>query len=130
MRLYPENQIEGDRKKKIFNYRLSRARRMVESAFGTLRLKFEIFDKSLRIQPNYLDNIILACTCLHNYIMEGENLRYADAINNTSNSTILENIESHDEDSALLPMTTREKFKHYFSDEECVNWQDDIIDRW
>ncbi|XP_039763801.1 protein ANTAGONIST OF LIKE HETEROCHROMATIN PROTEIN 1-like isoform X2 [Pararge aegeria] len=131
MRPYPGNQIEGDRKKKMFNYRLSRARRMVESAFGILRQKFEIFDISLRIQPKYLDNIILACTCLHNYIIDGENLRYEDVINNSSNSTIFENINdiSHDEDSALLPRTTREKFKDYFSEEGCVNWQNDIIDR-
>jgi hypothetical protein len=37
MRPYPRPQSKGDNEKSIFNYRLSRARRVVEKALGTLR---------------------------------------------------------------------------------------------
>lgn len=42
----------------------------MESAFGIMQQKFEIFQKRIRIQPKYLNNIILACTCLHNYMLD------------------------------------------------------------
>lgn len=49
MRPYPGSQVTGDEEKKIFNYRLSRARRIVESSFGILAQKFEIFQKKIRM---------------------------------------------------------------------------------
>jgi hypothetical protein len=40
MRHYPGSQSKGDNEKSIFNYRLSRATRVVENAFGILSQKF------------------------------------------------------------------------------------------
>jgi hypothetical protein len=42
MRPYPRSQSNGDSVKSIFNYGLSRARRVVENAFGILSQKFKI----------------------------------------------------------------------------------------
>ncbi|CAD7093771.1 unnamed protein product [Hermetia illucens] len=53
---------------RIFNYRLSRARRLVESAFRMLAHTWRILLKSLEVQPALGKLIVLCCCILHNYI--------------------------------------------------------------
>lgn len=57
---------------KIFNYRLSRARRTVESAFGIFSNKWRIFHNALCILPQTADIIVIASVCLHNYVLKEE----------------------------------------------------------
>lgn len=57
-----------DEKKTIFNYRLSRARRTIENAFGILVSRWRVFRKPICMQPTTVDNIIMACICLHNFL--------------------------------------------------------------
>jgi hypothetical protein len=70
MRPYPGSQSKGDNKKSIFNYRLSRARRVVENAFGILSQKFQICQRTLQSLPENADNIIFATCILHNYLKD------------------------------------------------------------
>jgi hypothetical protein len=58
MRPYPEAQSKGDNEKSIFNYRLSRARKVVENAFGVLSQKFQIYQRTLQSLLENADNII------------------------------------------------------------------------
>ncbi|KAK3931469.1 Protein ANTAGONIST OF LIKE HETEROCHROMATIN PROTEIN 1 [Frankliniella fusca] len=51
----------------VFNYRLSRARRVVENAFGILAARFRIFRSNIIGSETLVQNIILATTALHNY---------------------------------------------------------------
>ncbi|KAK3917403.1 Putative nuclease [Frankliniella fusca] len=51
----------------VFNYRLSRARRVVENAFGILAARFRIFRCNIVGSETLVQNIILATTALHNY---------------------------------------------------------------
>lgn len=51
---------------KIFNYRLSRARRIVENTFGIVVSKFQIFEKPINLSPDKVEKIVLACCALHN----------------------------------------------------------------
>ncbi|XP_067206926.1 uncharacterized protein [Linepithema humile] len=58
-----------DKKQKICNYRFSRARRTVESAFGIFSNRWRIFRNSICMLPETADKITTASLCLHNFIM-------------------------------------------------------------
>jgi len=57
---------------KILNYRLSRARRTVESAFGIYSNKWRIFQTAISMLPETADLIVTASVCLHNYVLKEE----------------------------------------------------------
>lgn len=50
----------------IFNYRLSRARRVVENSFGIMAARFQILRKPIIGNGVLVQNIILCCSALHN----------------------------------------------------------------
>lgn len=70
MRPYPGSQSKGGNGKSIFNYRLSRARRVVENRFGILRQKFQIYQRTLQSLLENADIIIFATCILHNYLRD------------------------------------------------------------
>ncbi|CAL1296086.1 unnamed protein product [Larinioides sclopetarius] len=66
MKPYPGQQVEIS--KRIFNYRLSRARRVSENAFGILASRFRIFKGPILTSPTKAKLIVLATCCLHNFL--------------------------------------------------------------
>ena len=68
--IYPcgkrQNRLPYD--KSIFNYRLSRARRIVENAFRILAQRFRVFDRRLQIYDHNVIKIVNATCVLHNYL--------------------------------------------------------------
>ena len=64
----PYSQISLTTPKRVFNYRLNRARRIVENAFGLLSNRLRIFMTPIDLEPD--TNIVTACCCLHNYLRE------------------------------------------------------------
>ena len=56
------------KEQKIFNYRLSRARRIVENAFGIFVQRFWVFNRRLQLHPDNVDCVVKACCILHNYL--------------------------------------------------------------
>lgn len=53
---------------KVFNYRLSRARRVSENAFGIMAAKFGIFHTAIQAGLPLVEKIILTCVVLHNFL--------------------------------------------------------------
>jgi len=61
MRPYPRRQLTESQR--LFNYRLSRGKRVVKSAFGILAGKWRILNKPIETSPNMADRI-LKCICV------------------------------------------------------------------
>ncbi len=71
----PYSQARLTNKKRIFNYRLSRARRIVENAFGILSNRFRVFMTPMRLFPEKVKSIVLACCTLHNFLRSSSTSR-------------------------------------------------------
>jgi hypothetical protein len=54
---------------RLFNYQLSRARRIVENVFGIIANRFRVLRKPLIQNPTSTVNIVLAVSVLHNFLM-------------------------------------------------------------
>ena len=68
-------------KERIFNYRLSRGRRIIENCFGILTARCRIFQKSIVAREEVVINVTKAAVALHNFLMcgrefEPERFRY------------------------------------------------------
>lgn len=60
-----------DRQKEVFNYRLCRARRVAENAFGLLSQVFRVFYTPIAIAPDTCTDLILVACCFHNLLRDG-----------------------------------------------------------
>ena len=137
MRPFPKNQLQEE-KRKIFNYRLSRARRLVESTFGILSARWRVFLKPFEINVENVDKAVKATVVLHNY------LRCKKTSGNVEQELqhFIETEGENHREYQLLPLNhlgynatrkafqTREKFVDFFnSPEGSVPWQIDALRR-
>ncbi|GBN84796.1 hypothetical protein AVEN_212124-1 [Araneus ventricosus] len=67
MKPYPGDFAKGTRQR-IFNYRLSRARRVVENAFGISSAVFRVLRKPMLLEPETAELIVMTVILLHNYL--------------------------------------------------------------
>ena len=125
---------------RIFNYRLSRARRIVENAFGILGNRFQCLLGSLRQESQTVEEIVMSCCTLHNIMR----IRYPAAQNAV--------LDQYDQNQQLVPGAWRDEvnmqdmnqvlggnasaeakrqrllLKHYVnSPQGAVPWQDRMI---
>lgn len=88
-----EGTPEKGSKERVFNYRLSRARRVVENAFGILSAIFRVFRKPILLEPKKATKVVLAAVYLYNYIRK-----------NTSNNNIPPELFDRElEDGVVIP---------------------------
>ena len=50
----------------VYNYRLSRARRVTENAFGVMSNRFRCLLGKMQLDPDVATDVVLACCVLHN----------------------------------------------------------------
>lgn len=126
MRPYPKSGTLNIRKK-IFNYRLSRARRTVECAFGLLRGRWRIFAKPIIASMETTQKIIQATICLHNFILKRESVIPAnDSILNSSfeETAGMKNVGRTGSNAySRNAANFREKLAAYFETTGAVPWQ-------
>ena len=133
---------------RVFNYRLSRARRIVENAFGILANRFRIFMAPIALKPEKVEAITLACCSLHNFLRTRIGARCAytpssilDSKDSETHSVLPGNWRQGPAPQGLLPLVQqgsnrysdsakdiRDHFRDfYFSNEGSVPWQWDMI---
>lgn len=130
MRPFPQAKVECNDRRKIFNYRLSRARRVSENAFGILSKRFRIYQRSLQLSTEKVDTVILATCVLHNFLCSKScNKALEDRIferENEDNQVVqaLRNLSGVGGASSKAGMKVRQLFTNYFNSKAGeVPWQ-------
>ena len=121
MRPYPRRQLTESRR--LFNYRLSRGRRVVESAFGILAGKWRILNKPIETSPDMADRIVKCICVLHNTVIDREGVDEASLLElqnqEHSFSTSFDEPERHvtrsNNRSNLRARRVRDGFTVYFN---------------
>lgn len=67
MKPFPGTHPKGSQER-VFNYRLSRARRIIENVFGLLATVFRVFRRPIALNPKKVETVVLACISLHNFL--------------------------------------------------------------
>ncbi|XP_031329190.1 uncharacterized protein LOC116160192 [Photinus pyralis] len=127
---------------RIFNYRLSRARRVVENAFGILASVFRVLRKPMLLEPHKAELVVMTCIYLHNFLRKSKssaNIYCAQgaldsevegkvipgAWRNDTEMLSLINIKKVPRKSAKIPQEIREEFAAYFSSNGAIPWQNE-----
>lgn len=130
MKPYPGLHNKGS-KERVFNYRLSRARRVVENVFGIMSSKFRLLRKPLLLNPTKSSDVILACTYLHNFLIKsylsrsfyvGHNMNFQQ--NNLDIDTVNDLITVELENDITEAAGVRKEFADFFlTNIGSVPWQ-------
>ncbi|XP_057180511.1 uncharacterized protein LOC130548231 isoform X2 [Triplophysa rosa] len=77
MRPYPQKDMDHGRR--VFNDRVSRARSVVQNAFGILANRFRVFRSTICLEPEKVVKITMAALCVHNFLLERRSDAYTPA---------------------------------------------------
>lgn len=141
MKPYPQKNLTLE--KRIFNYRLSRMRRISENGFGILANRWRIFRKPFYLEPEKVKVITLAVITLHNWLrmdssigkvylpqslLDREDTETGEIIEGSWRSdNPTESWQSLSITKANNPSKEakliREEFTDYFANEGCIPWQ-------
>ncbi|CAL1285359.1 unnamed protein product [Larinioides sclopetarius] len=139
---YPSS-IEKECEKRIFNYRLSHARRVVENVFGVLASVFRVFRKPMMLQPEKVSNVTLACVLLHNFMRRSPTSVSSYTPPGTFDTEVDGKFvpgswrKDESRTTSFMPlkkvarkpseegMTTRDSFAEYFNSSGKLPWQDE-----
>lgn len=126
---YPRDQSLHDRSKAVFNYRLSRARRIVENAFGILSQCFRIFYTPIQLSVDTIEDLVTVACILHNLMIEehGTPEFYDEAQLDSIVQRDEIEMEIENGSNQELKYRIRDTFKEYFNTDGSVSWQNDTF---
>uniref|UniRef100_I3JYC9 DDE Tnp4 domain-containing protein n=1 Tax=Oreochromis niloticus TaxID=8128 RepID=I3JYC9_ORENI len=104
--------------KRIFNYRLSRARMIVEGTFGVLSSQWRLYRRSMELRPEIAEKCVKATCVLHNFLR---------CLDERGAPAVVEPLQGLGRvaanNSSREAVLVREKFMAHFSAEGAVSWQ-------
>ena len=114
---------------RIFNYRLSRARRVVENVFGIMASVFRLLRKPLLLEPSKAEIVIMAIVHLHNFLRNRAPKTYysMDEEYNMDDLTSFLPLKNVPRRAPLLAKEIREEFSQYFFTNGTVSWQSEYV---
>ncbi|CAB4024636.1 Hypothetical predicted protein [Paramuricea clavata] len=114
MRPYPGSDLDDN--KRIYNYRLSRARRIVENAFGILAARWRIYQRRIQLHPKNVDKIIKATCVLHNYLQKtSSSAANSEEIGYETRAAAIQALRLSGNRASREAIEIREKFTNYFT---------------
>ncbi|RXN10421.1 nuclease HARBI1 [Labeo rohita] len=121
MRPFPGRTLPRERR--VFNYRLSRARLVVENTFGILSSQWRMYHRLMEVQPDVVERCVKATCVLHNFMRRSaEAPAVRGAVQGTEDSLqSLGRVAANN--SAREAIRVRDSFMAYFSAEGAVPWQ-------
>ena len=141
MKPYPQKGLTSE--KRVFNYRVSRMRRISENGFGILANRWRVFRRPFSLEPEKVKVIAIAAITLHNWLRKdstyGKVYVSRDLVDNEDVMTgeITEGSWRKDppteswyslslnkaSNATHEAKAIREEFREYFYNEGCVPWQ-------
>lgn len=131
---------------RIFNYRLSRARQIIENAFGIISARFRVLRRSVELSEQKVTQIVCVVCVLHNFIMsrtqsasvyapsgtfDQEDMDGNITPGNWRNEVYapLQDLQRNNisRNASALAKKVREEFRDYFCREGEVPWQRNYI---
>nr|CAI5824925.1 unnamed protein product [Callosobruchus analis] len=136
---FPQRDLTHERR--IYNYRLSRGRNVVENVFGFIAARFRILHTPINVSVDKVSYFVMAICVLHNFLKKRASAYVGgnafDSVNATTHE-INYNAEWRENGVQLVGLrpvrqgtyseakTNRDKYVTYFNEEGAVPWQEDI----
>ena len=147
MKPFPSTMLPLDQR--IFNYRLSRARRVIENTFGIVASRFRVFRRPIIANVEKVISVTKAVVILHNFLMktnENNGYKYCPKtfLDHDGPTGFVEGEWRRDVNDfqGLKPIkkvgsnnygkqaaSVRNEFKDYFNKEGAVEWQWNLVNR-
>lgn len=138
---FPQKNLNYENR--IYNYRLSRGRNVVENVFGLIAARFRVLHTAINMKPLNIQYVVLAICTLHNYLIKRKNLYIGPTSFDSENKQtheLMKNAEWRQNNVELCPLQSsdrkgqtldakenRQEYVNYFTGNGKVSWQDEML---
>lgn len=140
--LKPYSQRELSHEKRVFNYRLSRARNCVENTFGLISSRFRLLQRAINLTPEKASYAVLAICAMHNFLRKrGGSYVTPTMFDRQDNTNITQNGEwrknvntellglqcTRQKNVSTEAKINRDNYMHFFNNQGAVDFQEEMI---